>query len=48
MIRIYFKSHRNSTREYWVEASNSGAAHFIKAALVANHWVVVRVENRGG
>jgi hypothetical protein len=48
VIRVWFKSHRNATREYYIETPDNGAAHFVRAALEANHWLVVRVERPPG
>lgn len=38
---IRFKAHRNSERIYTIETTEAGAGHFVKAALVANGWIVV-------
>lgn len=38
---IQFKAHRNSERIYTIETRESGAAHFARAALEANGWVIV-------
>lgn len=43
-MRLIFKSHSQSVREYSV-TGDSGPLHFIKAALTANGWIVVRVED---
>lgn len=42
--RVTFKSHRNSSRLYHVDADDKQSAFFVKAALDDCFWTIVSVE----